>query len=63
MIGFKVNGKTTEPSTETPEMPLLWYLRDIAGFPRHEVRLRHVFVRSSVPFIKTGKRCDPVRSR
>ncbi len=31
MIGFKVNGKDRTYDGD-PEMPLLWYLRDVAGF-------------------------------
>ena len=44
MIRFKVNGKE-QTFDGDPDMPLLWYLRDVAELDGDEVRLRHGFVR------------------
>ena len=39
-----INGTVREVDA-TPDMPLLWVLRDVLGLHRHEVRLRHGPVR------------------
>ena len=44
MIRFKVNGKEKTFDGD-PDMPLLWYLRDVAATHGNEVRLRHGIVR------------------
>ena len=44
MIRLKING-VGRTFDGDPEMPLLWYLRDV-GTDRHQVRLRHGAVRS-----------------
>ena len=44
MIHFKVNGLARSFDGD-PEMPLLWYLRDILGTHRHKIRLWHGLVR------------------
>ena len=44
MIRLKVNGKEKTFDGD-PDMPLLWYLRDVARAHRNEVRLRHGAVR------------------
>ncbi len=44
MIRFKVNGKE-QTFDGDPDMPLLWYLRDVAAAHRNEVRMWHGVVR------------------
>jgi len=61
MVHFKINGK--EKSFEgDPEMPLLWYLRDIAGFTGTSLAAAWRFV-ELVPCIRMAMPCALVRWR